>query len=1007
MMTMRKNDINSVRTGHASRPREFLTTFLAIVGLAGSLAAVPLPDPQEGIIALSVASGETSYEGTVPANVTVRKTGNGTALLASASANTGVAIDIQGGVLKVKTPTAIGKGGTVNVAAGATFHADITNSVSQGTEIFTKHAFTVSGNGYSDQGAVRVKAPALNDPTFKNWQLLGDATICCDSRIGFSVSGTLDLNGHTLTKIGSGMLTFTGGMTCDGTDGGGVFIQKGGTLLQSTITFKGSAQNVFRINTNLTATAYAMSMNTDCPWTWRFEPGSTFEGSGASSHAHSHLYGIADLRGYCRVRTTTLAYPTTLNAKVTGPGYIVLTDDKPVYLVNPENDWTGGAIVSNGVLVATQCGSLPGCDVANTSGRYAVTKGMVALAVGAAAETGTTPWTQADAKTALENLNATSTDYPIAGFYTGSSQTTSTFSDALAASVGHAGFGTLTLTGDVGDYRTLANYGGTLIVDRPAQAPVQQLSTLASRRYDAPIEIRSGTFVATNVFAGGSSDERGVIRQTGGSLTGGDPAKTHCGYVTFRIGGYAHGAYLMEGGETTVLGGLMLGHYPGYFGALYQTGGSMIVRGSVACGTNGRQVYYVGSGATNIVTSSFYLGFDGGNSQMAQHSQCCVEGENALLCVSNTFNFCARTQAQTPACTGIVSVVNGGTLAANRLVGAAATTPKLARRACLYVSGGILKPLNSSRWAGVARADRQELVDVFTVGSAGVTYDLTALQDEVIIPFDMKPPTGRGVVSATLPALNALDTTGKVKFNPANYTMPGEIEIEGDGLGAIGTAVYDPVQKKLTGIKIFAPGNDYTAAKTKVWLRSPDRATKFACSFETAEQTGGGLTVRAGTTTLALTGANTYPGVTRIESGTLRLDTASVLPETNAVELAGGALNLNNLSIRLASIGGTGTLKYGTLTVDRLDYDVTTLPDGKTSGITLAAGTTLAVTPGAKVRIVHPEALTGSRYMLARSETVLPTGLTLEQDLGDWRLVYGRDGKSLRLSRSGFSLIFR
>lgn len=71
-----------------------------------------------------------------------------------------------------------------------------------------------------------------------------------------------------------------------------------------------------------------------------------------------------------------------------------------------------------------------------------------------------------------------------------------------------------------------------------------------------------------------------------------------------------------------------------------------------------------------------------------------------------------------------------------------------------------------------------------------------------------------------------------------------------------------------------------------------------------------GLTLAATAAgTLAISGANTYPGATTINGGTLQCGIANTLPSTTAVTLAntaGAILNLNNFSQTVASLSGGG-----------------------------------------------------------------------------------------------------
>ena len=75
---------------------------------------------------------------------------------------------------------------------------------------------------------------------------------------------------------------------------------------------------------------------------------------------------------------------------------------------------------------------------------------------------------------------------------------------------------------------------------------------------------------------------------------------------------------------------------------------------------------------------------------------------------------------------------------------------------------------------------------------------------------------------------------------------------------------------------------------------------------------------KTGAGTLQLTAANTYSGVTDVQSGTLRIANASAIPLASNLNVgAAGTADLNSLGVNLGSISGSGaiTLGSGTLTI--------------------------------------------------------------------------------------------
>ncbi|MBR1588783.1 MAG: autotransporter-associated beta strand repeat-containing protein [Kiritimatiellae bacterium] len=115
---------------------------------------------------------------------------------------------------------------------------------------------------------------------------------------------------------------------------------------------------------------------------------------------------------------------------------------------------------------------------------------------------------------------------------------------------------------------------------------------------------------------------------------------------------------------------------------------------------------------------------------------------------------------------------------------------------------------------------------------------------------------------------------------------------------------------------------------------------------------------KKGEGSLTMTGANTYAAGTAVDAGTLKLAAGATLPATEMWAGAGATLDLNGTSQTARELGGTGTVKGGTLavtgtiqpggrgTVGTLALDGTALTSGTLVADTAADGTSdrLAVT---------------------------------------------------------------
>jgi autotransporter-associated beta strand protein len=189
---------------------------------------------------------------------------------------------------------------------------------------------------------------------------------------------------------------------------------------------------------------------------------------------------------------------------------------------------------------------------------------------------------------------------------------------------------------------------------------------------------------------------------------------------------------------------------------------------------------------------------------------------------------------------------------------------------------------------------------------------------------------GDGISSGSVPG-NVTDNA-VLAFNPAaaGFTYPGVVS----GTGAVSVLG--------TGTTTFTGANTYTGTTTVAagaTLRLGDGTTPgtlpgnatdngtvvfnpgTAISYggaNTAKISGtGGLTLLGGA--LTLTSKNTYTGPTTVTAGTLRVGiTVAVSTSTDVTLAAAGTLDLNNTSLTINSLAGSGpvTLGTGTLTLN-------------------------------------------------------------------------------------------
>ncbi len=105
---------------------------------------------------------------------------------------------------------------------------------------------------------------------------------------------------------------------------------------------------------------------------------------------------------------------------------------------------------------------------------------------------------------------------------------------------------------------------------------------------------------------------------------------------------------------------------------------------------------------------------------------------------------------------------------------------------------------------------------------------------------------------------------------------------------------------------------------------------------------GSGGLIKQGGGTLTLSGNNSYSGVTRVEAGTLRQDSAGGLVPGGAYELGGGALDLGGFDLSMGSLSGSG----GQVLLGGADLLVDQASDTSFAGAILGSGAFIKDGPG-------------------------------------------------------------
>ncbi len=442
----------------------------------------------------------------------------------------------------------------------------------------------------------------------------------------------------------------------------------------------------------------------------------------------------------------------------------------------------------------------------------------------------------------------------------------------------------------------------------------------------------------------------GVLRQTGGTFVGSSLSDT--ALVGEQSG--SRGSYVLEGGEAIVSNALTLAKSAGSFGGFFQRGGSFEAHGEFRAGDAGTTLFHQGGGSFFAANANTTV--NGGVAEVA------ITGEGTRFGT-------ARFQLGGSAVgTNVVTVADGGTLEARRF-GVANTVNAMASTTILNLDGGILAPASNGVWSVY-----NGLLPVATVYGGGAIIDTSASGGAIDWTAALNAPVGKSIASITLPA----------EAFAADYVNGhARIVVEGPGSGASAYARVGFPTNRLSEVVILCGGQGYDAT-TKVYVESPDRATRHECAYTLADAEGGAL-VKRGANDLLLHTANTYSGGTVVENGKLIAKVAGAVPANAPLCVANGAeLNLPWQPLTVSRLSGSGRVTGGNVIVtDALEASCEDLFAGKFFYV--ASG--LVFENGAKFIVTDPENLV--RYKDSRGAVAFEAAAIT----GEPELVLG-DGSS-------------
>ena len=155
---------------------------------------------------MSAGSGETYTYGTAVGNYTrLVKRGAGEVVLTVASSGFKGSVVVEEGTLTISHVDAVGGNSVaIEVKPGATLWLKVPGK-GQNSNVAFPHNVTIAGKGVGNNGALRyTNTGSTNaDSLLNRLELSADATIDVSTRWGMGDNKIIELNGHTLTRIGS------------------------------------------------------------------------------------------------------------------------------------------------------------------------------------------------------------------------------------------------------------------------------------------------------------------------------------------------------------------------------------------------------------------------------------------------------------------------------------------------------------------------------------------------------------------------------------------------------------------------------------------------------------------------------------------------------------------------------------------------------------------------------------------------------------------------------------
>ncbi|MBE7229308.1 autotransporter-associated beta strand repeat-containing protein [Salmonella enterica] len=838
----------------------------------------------------------------------VVKSGDETLTLSGANSYTG-GTTISGGTLVASNVEALGTGDvTDNATLELNTGGDFDNAISGSGQVVKSgdKTLTLSGaNSYS--GATTISGGTL---VATNVDALGSGDVTDDATLELNTGGTFDnaISGSgQVVKSGDETLTLSGTNTYSG----GTLIS-GGTLV---------ASNVEALGTGDVTNDAVLELNTGGTFDNAISGSGQVISGGTLVASNVEALGTGDVTNDAVLELNTGG---TFDNAISGSGQVVKSGDKMLTL-SGANSYSGGTLISDGTLVASNVEALGSGDVTNDAVLELNTGGTFDNVISGS---GKVEKSGDDALT----LSGSNT-------YTGG--TLISGGTLVASNVEALG------TGDVTDNATLAlnaggdftnNIGGTGRVEKSGD---QTLTLSGSNTYTGGTLISSGTLVATSVDAldtGG--DFINNIGGTGRVEKSGDDALTLSGSNTYTGGTLISGGTLVAN-DVNALG---TGDVTDNAALMLNTGGDFINN----IGGTGR-VEKSGDDTLTLSGSNTYTGgtLISGGTLVANDVNALGTGDvtdNATLALNAVGDFnnaiggsgkVEKSGDDTLTLSGSNTytggtLINGGTLVASNVE--ALGTGDVTDDATLELNTGGKFDNAISGSGNVVKSG----ADTLTLSGSNTYTGGTTINDGTLVATSVDAlGTGDVTDDATLELNtggdfdNAISGSGQVvKSGDDTLTLSGSNTYTGGTLISSGTLVANDVNALGTG--------DVTDNATLELNTGGDFTNNIG---------GTGRVEKSGDGTLTLSGSNTYTGGTLISDGTLVASNVEALGSGDIDNYASLQLNASgqfvtaNLTTHdnaTTAIGADSALRGNTLTQEANSTLAVHLTDSNSGAIVTA-----------------------------------------------------------------------